>query len=109
MPATAAIRDEDLGIDDAPHRLYAVMDGIRACGWVGSVKCGHHTWIADLFVLPEYRGRGFGRALLAEVTREDRRLGYSASVLLASAAGARLYPHIGYDQIGTLQLFCKKR
>ena len=104
-----AIRDEDLENDDAPHRLYAVIDGIGPCGWVGSVKCGDQTWIADLFVLPEYRGRGYGRALMSTVTKEDRRLGYSTSVLLASTAGARLYPHIGYEHIGTLQLLCKKR
>ena len=104
-----AIRDVDLREEGAEHRLYAVIDGIRACGWVGSVPFGDKSWIADLYVLPEYRGRGYGRALMSAVTREDREFGVRESVLLASAAGARLYPHIGYQTIGTLQLFCPRR
>ena len=103
-----AIRDVDLDAESPDHRLYAIFEGKKALGWVGSVPIGKASWIADLYVLPEYRGRGFGSALMSEVTREDRRNGVKTSVLLASAAGARLYPHLGYRQIGTLQLFCPK-
>lgn len=103
-----AIRDVDLGAANPEHRLYAVIDGPHARGWVGSVPFGDASWIADLFVLPKFRGRGFGSALMCEVTRDDRRNGIHASVLLASSAGARLYPHIGYRHIGTLQLFCPR-
>jgi GNAT superfamily N-acetyltransferase len=104
-----AIRDVDLDCDEPEHRLYAVMRGRQAMGWVGSVPFGNASWIADLYVLPEFRGKGYGSALMSEVTLDDRRLGVYSSVLLASAAGARLYPHIGYRHIGTLQLFCPKR
>jgi ribosomal protein S18 acetylase RimI-like enzyme len=104
-----AIRDVDLDAALPEHYLYAVFDGHRACGWVGSVPFGDSSWIADLYVLPEYRGKGYGRALMSAVTKEDKERGVKRSVLLASAAGARLYPHIGYKHIGTLQLFCPKR
>ncbi len=104
-----AIRDVDLTAMNPEHRLYAVIDGNQAYGWVGSVPLGSDTWIADLFVRKEYRGRGYGRALMSAVMEDDKRLGINRSVLLASGAGARLYPHLGYDHIGTLQLFCPKR
>src|SRR5688572_14419720 len=91
-----AIRDIDLTAEHPEHRLYAVIDGQKACGWVGSVPFGDVSWIADLYVLPKFRGRGYGSSLMCEVTRDDRRNGIRASVLLASSAGARLYPHIGY-------------
>jgi len=103
------IRDVDLGVEDPEHRLYSVIEGNRAYGWVGSVPFGIDTWIADLFVREEYRGRGYGRALMSRVMQEDKNLGIERSVLLASGAGARLYPHLGYEHIGTLQLFCLKR
>jgi predicted N-acetyltransferase YhbS len=104
-----AIRDVDLCATTTKHRLYAVIEGGRARGWVGSVPFGKASWIADLYVLPEYRGQGLGSALMAEVTRDDKLHGVASSVLLASAAGARLYPHVGYRHIGTLQLFCPTR
>jgi hypothetical protein len=104
-----AIRDADLLSDSPQHRLYAVIDGADAFGWVGSVPFETTSWIADLYVLEKHRGKGYGRALMSAVTSEDRRNGIHTSVLLASAAGARLYPHNGYTQIGTLQLFCPKK
>lgn len=104
-----AVRDIDLESETPEHRLYAVLDDKQAYGWVGSVPFGESSWIADLCVLPRFRGRGYGSALMCEATRDDRRHGVRDSVLLASSAGARLYPHIGYTHIGTLQLFCPKR
>jgi GNAT superfamily N-acetyltransferase len=104
-----AIREVDLLSHNPQHRLYAVIDGEKALGWVSSVPFGEISWIADLYVLDEFRGRGYGRALMSAVTMDDRRHGVNASVLLASAAGARLYPHIGYKKMGSLQLFCPKR
>lgn len=40
--------------------------------WTGR----HGIWLEDLFVLPEARGRGAGRALLAALAAECRRRGY---------------------------------
>ncbi len=40
--------------------------------WTGR----HGIWLEDLFVVPEARGRGAGRALLAELAGECRRRGY---------------------------------
>lgn len=102
----AAIRESDVISEKPEHRLYAIIDSGEACGWVGTVPFGDQTWVADLFVLEEYRGRGYGRSLMSAVMSADKREGIKRSVLLASSAGARLYPHLGYRRIGTLQLFC---
>ena len=40
--------------------------------------------------------------------RGDRKFGAKSSVLLASRAGALLYPKAGYEQIGTLLSFAIK-
>jgi GNAT superfamily N-acetyltransferase len=103
------IRDADLTAENPEHRLHAVIERNRAYGWVGSVPFGKDTWISDLFVREEYRGKGFGRALMSKVMQEDKKFGIERSVLLASGAGARLYPHMGYEHIGSLQLFCPKK
>ncbi|MBX3119571.1 MAG: GNAT family N-acetyltransferase [Fimbriimonadaceae bacterium] len=100
------MRLEDLPIDDAPQRLYAAIEGSSAYGWVSSVPVGKQSWVSNLFVTPEQRGKGLGRALMSHLLLEDRRYGIEQSVLMASAAGARLYPHLGYREIGTLQVFC---
>ena len=104
-----AIRDEDLAATPAPQRLYAVIDGDDAYGWVSSVPVGERAWVADLFVDARHRGRGFGRALMGALLADDRAHGVTASVLLASSDGARLYPHLGYRRLGVLQIFSPVR
>jgi GNAT superfamily N-acetyltransferase len=95
----------DLDADDAPTRLYAALDGRAVVGWVSSVRVGAlGASIVNLFVDASARGRGLGRALMSAALADDARLGAPASVLTASADGARLYPHLGYRQIATLHL-----
>jgi GNAT superfamily N-acetyltransferase len=103
------IRRQDVGAEPAAQRLYAVMDDEEAHGWVSSIPVGSRAWVANLHVQQRQRGRGFGRALMSALLQDDRRHGLDTSVLLASSAGARLYPHLGYQQIGVLQMFCPRR
>ena len=91
--------------DDAPLRQYAALDGDRPVGWVRSVVVGEATWVSNMFVEPSHRRRGIGRSLLARMLADDRAHGAKRSVLLASHAGALLYPRVGYGQIGELLLY----
>ncbi len=93
-------------LGDTPKlRRFAVDDGERPVGWVSSVDAGDGcTWVSALWVNPEHRGKGYGFSLMAKMLSDDRERGYRHSVLLASYAGARLYPHLGYRRIGTLYL-----
>ena len=86
-------------------RRFAVDFAEAPVGWVSSVDTGEDcTWVSALWVNPEHRGKGYGFSLMAKMLADDRSLGYRHSVLLASYAGARLYPHLGYRRIGTLYL-----
>ena len=96
----AAAADED----DAYIRLYEARVGGKTAGWVQSVKAGRDAWGANLMVLAPQRRRGLGRALMAALLADDKRLGRRRSVLLASHTGALLYPLLGYRRIGTLML-----
>ena len=87
-------------------RAFIAMEGDEILGWVKSIRCEEGTtWVSDLFVRPEYRRRGFGTELMTTMLFDDRERGFHTSVLLASHAGAALYPGLGYRQIGTLLLY----
>jgi len=86
----------------------ARVDG-RIVGWVRSIVCDAGNWCSNMFVLPKYRRRRIGSALLAAMLQDDRKHGAKRAVLTASHAGAKLYVTLGYAQIGTLLLFRPKK
>jgi GNAT superfamily N-acetyltransferase len=87
-------------------RLFSVWDETTDYGWVRSVPYKDSAWVSNLYVHEPVRGKGYGRALMSKLLISDRENGVKQSVLLASSDGARLYPHLGYQQIGILQMFC---
>jgi predicted N-acetyltransferase YhbS len=105
---TKPIQDAELAPESAV-RQYVAADGDALVGWVRSTAVGSATWCSNMFVQPEYRRRGIGRALLARMLRDDRARGAKASILLASRIGALLYPEVGYERIGTLMILAPKR
>jgi GNAT superfamily N-acetyltransferase len=98
----------ELLVDGAPFRQYVALDGEDVVGRVRSVDAVGATWCADMYVSPPHRRRGIGRALLAKMLRDDRAKGSKCSVLTASHTGALLYPHVGYERIGTLFMFAPR-
>lgn len=94
---------------DAPVRQYVAVDGKAIVGRVRSIDAAGATWCADMYVDPSRRRRGIGRALLLKMLQDDRTLGSTCSVLTASHAGALLYPHAGYERIGTLLMFAPRK
>lgn len=73
--------------------------------WVRSIGVGDATWCSNIYVKPEFRRRGIARALLSQMLHDDRSAGAQQAVLLASHTGAKLYPVVGYEQIGTLLVY----
>lgn len=102
------IAKEHLGRPDLV-RLYAAFADDTVVGRVKSVVVGRNSWVSDLFVDPDRRGRGLGYGLMAAMLREDAECGLEYSVLLASSLGARLYLRLGYRKLGTLLLFAPTR
>jgi predicted N-acetyltransferase YhbS len=95
--------------NDSPMRAYVALIDDKPVGWVGSIAVGDSTWCSNMFVVPAFRRRGIARALMSRMLRDDRNSGATAAVLLASHAGAKLYPIVGYEQIGTLLLYMPKK
>jgi GNAT superfamily N-acetyltransferase len=102
---TRPVAVEQLHEPIAPFRQYLALDGDELVGWVRSVNAGDSTWCSNLHVRPSHRRRGIGKALMARMLRDDAKRGAKRSVLLASHAGALLYPHLGYQQLGMLLIF----
>lgn len=98
-----------LKTDPAPIRQYMALDGDEPVGWAASIVAGGATWCSNVYVKPEYRRRGIARAMLTRILEDDGKAGASASALLASHAGAKLYPTVGYELIGELMMFCPPR
>ena len=98
----------DLLGGDAPFRQYVALDGDAIVGRVRSIDAVGATWCSAMFVEPSHRRRGIGQALMAKMLRDDRARGARCSMLLATHAGALLYPRMGYERIGTLLIFGPK-
>jgi GNAT superfamily N-acetyltransferase len=94
--------------DDAPFRQYVALDNEGIVGRVRSVDAVGATWYADMYVQPSHRRRGIGQALLSKMLKDDRARDSKCSVLTANHTGALLYPHAGYERIGTLLMFAPK-
>ncbi|MFN3729915.1 MAG: GNAT family N-acetyltransferase [Fimbriimonadaceae bacterium] len=97
-----------------PHQIHEVPPNIRqyvarvtgSCvGWVSSVAVHEAAWCSNLYVMPAFRRRGLATALMMRMLIDDRDHGFASSVLLASHAGAKLYPQLGYRQMGMLYLY----
>lgn len=94
---------------DAPLRQYVALEGEVPVGWVRSIHLPCGTWCSDMWVQPTHRRRGIARAMLCKMLRDDRAAGAERAVLTASHAGAKLYPLVGYKEVGTLLLYTPKK
>ncbi len=67
---------------------------------------GPCVWIEDIYIRPEYRGKGFGTSLLQFVT--DRYRGQAVRIRLEAepdnARALRLYKDSGFRELGYTQL-----
>lgn len=98
----------DLLGDGAPFRQYVALDGDAIVGRVRSIDAVGATWCSAMYVEPSHRRRGIGQALMSKMLQDDRARGSRCSALMATHAGALLYPRMGYERIGTLLIFGPK-
>jgi L-amino acid N-acyltransferase YncA len=64
-----------------------------------------HIANAGYFVVPEHRGRGYGRALVEHSLVEAPRLGFDAmqfNLVFESNPARSMYHHLGFRQIGRI-------
>ncbi len=70
-------------------------------------RCGRIVEIANVVVLPEWRQRGIGRALvthLCDIARQQRIHTVRLTVEPANAPAVRLYTACGFHRVSTLAL-----
>lgn len=82
-------------------RLKASLNGEL----VGFIACDIRrvqrvAWVATVGVLPEYRGRGIGAALLIESERQARMAFMRLNVRVSNRNAIHLYRSLGYQDAG---------
>ena len=85
--------------DATALHLLATTDGGTPIGCARLLTDGH---IGRMAVLPAWRGRGVGRALLEAVLNAARRAGHAKVELSAQTHAARFYRQAGFIQHGTV-------
>ncbi len=96
-------------VPNPPKRSYVALVDDQVIGWVSSVVDRDATYCADMYVAAAHRRQGIARSLMAKMLRDDRAGGSKQAVLLASQAGSKLYPVVGYERIGTAMVFTPRR
>jgi ribosomal-protein-alanine acetyltransferase len=82
-------------------RLKAMVDGEMVGFVAGDVRPGQGmAWIATIAVLPEYRGRGIGKALLRACEELLETSHIRLNVRASNKAAIRLYEETGYQKAG---------
>lgn len=59
------------------------------------------SWLADVFILPEYRGRGLSKWLMSVITEHPKLKG--TSFLLATKDAHSLYEQYGFKPLGQIE------
>ena len=84
-------------LERSPEGCFVAEVGAQVCGTVTTVAFeGRFAWIGMVLVDPEYRGRGFGTALLERAIHYLDALDLSALKLDATPQGKPLYEKLGF-------------
>ncbi|MEA2424734.1 MAG: hypothetical protein QOH13_1144 [Thermoleophilaceae bacterium] len=76
---------------------------------LGIHDCGGDAGVFFVATLPEARGRGLARGLLAAALVDARERGCDISTLQATKAGAPVYERLGYRSFGAIGMWEKRR
>ncbi|MBC7005473.1 GNAT family N-acetyltransferase [Photobacterium sp. BZF1] len=94
------------------RRLFVAMEGDKVVGVVQLALCQkangiHRAEIEKLMVLPQQRGKGWGRALMATAEKAAVKLGRSLLVLdtRKGDVASRLYSAMGFQFAGEIPEF----
>jgi GNAT superfamily N-acetyltransferase len=93
----------DLLLRTFPSGCLTARIGGAVAGYVTSIAYGTSSWIGNLLVLPDARGKGIGRALMELVLETLEGSGVHTVWLTASAAGQPIYEKLGFRTVDTVQ------
>lgn len=89
------------------HVIYFIQNDKTNVGFahLGS-RGGKIDWLEELFILPEYQGKGFGSKAIRQLEEIVKQ--YSVSLYIEAAArneaAIRLYRKLGYDCLNTITI-----
>ena len=84
---------------------YCITDGDNTVGAIRVVdkKDGSRKRISPLFVLPEYRGKGYAQRAMQEAERLHGADNWALDTILEEAGNCYLYEKLGYRKTGETQ------
>ena len=101
--------DEMMRSDAYLLGLIFEKDG-KTAGYALLVKCwsqeagGPAVWIDEIYMLPEFRNQGLGRAFFSELQAIAPAARYRLEIEPDNARAERLYKSMGFDELGYKQL-----
>lgn len=93
-----------LGDEPLPLRYVGRIDGRPVATSRLSIG-GGVAGVYTVLTLPEFRGRGIGRAMTLAALRAGRELGYRIGVLQSTEEGYPVYRRLGFREIFTYQVY----
>ena len=81
---------------------YRILDGENVVGAIRVVdkKDGSRKRISPLFILPEYRGKGYAQRAMLEAERLHGAENWALDTILEEAGNCYLYEKLGYRKTG---------
>lgn len=93
---------------DALSIYSASLDGEPASCCV-TVACGSDSHVILVATLPEARGRGLAATLMGHALADARERGFETSSLVATKAGRPIYERLGYQGVGAVEMWERRR
>lgn len=90
-------------------RTYVARIGGDPAACLMTVDHGPNTEVQMVAVLPEARGQGLAGKLLGHALADAAERGIESSTLIATRLGRPVYERLGYAEIGTIQLWERRR
>ena len=107
MQFNAQRRGYETAYPQADHQIIC-LDG-QPIGRIMVLRAADHALLVDIALLPEYRGRGIGGALLRELAAESDRshVPLRLQVHKTNPGARRLYERLGFIPRGEDDVYCQ--
>lgn len=86
-------------------KLFGAIEGQRVRGCVYDCPVEDDTWVRDLYVEEDFRNQGVGKSLMSVLLRSAAAAGRRRAIVIGSKAGSRIYPQLGCELVGVMQIF----
>lgn len=102
IPPTTAqnwIKDYEDDPDFYPQQSMLVLFDGQPAGFITCLKINNYAWVGQMGVVPEFRGKGIGKALLSSALQQFNQMGFAEAgihVNKNNQSAASLYESVGF-------------